>query len=94
MLAVQQPPATGQGVRVAQAAAKSPGLGCDVDTSGVRATDFGLTAATAQRLYESGRSTVSVRVPDDAAARFSDVVAAAEAILRAATEPSAPPVSP
>jgi transcription-repair coupling factor (superfamily II helicase) len=38
-------------------------------------------------VYESGRSTVSVRVPDDAAGRFSGVVAAAEAILKAATEP-------
>jgi NTE family protein len=27
-----------------------------VDTSGVRSTDFGLTGATAERLYESGRS--------------------------------------
>ena len=27
-----------------------------VDTSGVRSTDFGLTADTAERLYESGRS--------------------------------------
>ena len=32
-------------------------------------------------IYESGRSTVRVRVPDDPAARFPAVVAAAEAIL-------------
>ena len=38
-------------------------------------------------LYESGRSQVSVRVPDDPAERFPAVVAAAEAILKAATEP-------
>lgn len=59
-----------------------------VDTSGVRATDFTLTTATAQRLYESGRS---------AAERFLDtwdfdkyltarqVVAAARADLTEAT---------
>jgi transcription-repair coupling factor (superfamily II helicase) len=39
-------------------------------------------------IYESGRSTVRVRVPDDPAARFPAVVAAAEAILQVATEPS------
>jgi transcription-repair coupling factor (superfamily II helicase) len=38
-------------------------------------------------VYESGRSTVSVRVPDDPGARFPAVVAAAEAILKAASEP-------
>jgi hypothetical protein len=38
-------------------------------------------------VYESGRSTVRVRVPEDAAERFPAVVAAAEAILEVATEP-------
>ena len=39
-------------------------------------------------VYESGRSTVRVRLPDEPAARFPAVVAAAEAILEVATEPS------
>ena len=47
-----------------------------------------LRAELPEAVYESGRSTVSVRVPDDPAARFSAVVAASEAILRAATEPA------
>ncbi len=42
-----------------------------------------------EAVYESGRSTVRVRVPDDAAARFGAVVTAAEAILEAATAPDA-----
>src|SRR5215211_6785242 len=37
-------------------------------------------------VYESGRSTIAVPVPEDAEARFPAVVAAAEGILRAATE--------
>ncbi len=41
-----------------------------------------------EAVYESGRSTVRVRVPDDPAARFPAVVAAAEAILEAASAPS------
>jgi transcription-repair coupling factor (superfamily II helicase) len=40
-------------------------------------------------IYESGKETVAVRVPDDPAARFPAVVAAAEAILKVATEPAA-----
>jgi transcription-repair coupling factor (superfamily II helicase) len=39
-------------------------------------------------VYESGRSTVRIRVPDDPGERFPAVVAAAEAILEAATLPS------
>jgi transcription-repair coupling factor (superfamily II helicase) len=38
-------------------------------------------------LYESGRSTVRVRLPDDPGERFAAVVAAAEAILEVASEP-------
>ncbi|MDQ3644611.1 MAG: transcription-repair coupling factor [Actinomycetota bacterium] len=38
-------------------------------------------------VYESGRSTVRVRVPEDPAERFPAVVAAAEAILEAVTSP-------
>ena len=40
-----------------------------------------------EAVYESGRSLVKVRVPDDPAARFAAVVAAAEAVLEAVTEP-------
>ncbi|MGI8946141.1 MAG: transcription-repair coupling factor, partial [Thermoleophilaceae bacterium] len=39
-------------------------------------------------VYESGRSVVRVRVPDEPAERFPAVVAAAEAILEAVSEPS------
>jgi hypothetical protein len=38
-------------------------------------------------VYESGRSTVRVRLPEDAGERFRAVVKAAEAILETATEP-------
>jgi transcription-repair coupling factor (superfamily II helicase) len=40
-----------------------------------------------EALYESGRSTVRVRLPEDAAERFRAVVRAAEAIMEVATEP-------
>ena len=40
-----------------------------------------------EALYESGRSTVRVRLPDEAAERFRAVVKAAEAILEVASEP-------
>jgi transcription-repair coupling factor (superfamily II helicase) len=46
-----------------------------------------LRAKLPEAVYESGRSTVRVRVPEDPAERFSAVVAAAEAILETATEP-------
>jgi transcription-repair coupling factor (superfamily II helicase) len=39
-------------------------------------------------VYESGRSTVRVRLPEDPAERFRAVVTAAEAILETATEPN------
>ena len=38
-------------------------------------------------VYESGRSTVRVRVPDEPEERFPAVVAAAEGILEAVTSP-------
>jgi transcription-repair coupling factor (superfamily II helicase) len=38
-------------------------------------------------VYESGRSTVVVRMPDEPSERFRKLVAASEAILRVATEP-------
>jgi len=56
----------------------------ELDSRGAKA----LRADLPEAIYESGRSTVAVRVPDDPAARFPAVVAAAEAILKAATEPS------
>jgi transcription-repair coupling factor (superfamily II helicase) len=42
-----------------------------------------------EAIYESGRSTVRVRVPDEPAERFAAVVRAAEAVLEAASEPQA-----
>jgi hypothetical protein len=38
-------------------------------------------------VYESGRSTVRVRLPEEAEERFPAVVAAAEGILEAVTSP-------
>jgi transcription-repair coupling factor (superfamily II helicase) len=49
----------------------------ELDSAGSKA----LRAVLPGAIYESGRSTVKVRVPDDPAARFPAVVAAAEAIL-------------
>jgi transcription-repair coupling factor (superfamily II helicase) len=55
----------------------------ELDSTGAKA----LRARIPEALYESGRSTVSVRVPDEPAERFPALVAAAEAILEVATEP-------
>jgi hypothetical protein len=41
-----------------------------------------------EAIYESGRSTVRVRLPDEPSERFRAVVTAAEAILEVATEPA------
>jgi transcription-repair coupling factor (superfamily II helicase) len=57
----------------------------ELDSKGAKA----LRAELPEAIYESGRSTVSVRVPDEPVARFPALVAAAEAILRVATEPTA-----
>jgi transcription-repair coupling factor (superfamily II helicase) len=46
-----------------------------------------LRAKLPETVYESGRSTVRVRVPEEPAERFPAVVSAAEAILETATEP-------
>jgi transcription-repair coupling factor (superfamily II helicase) len=46
-----------------------------------------LRAALPEAIYESGRSTVVVRMPDEPAERFAALVAAAEEILRVASEP-------
>jgi transcription-repair coupling factor (superfamily II helicase) len=54
----------------------------ELDSAGSKA----LRAALPGAIYESGRSTVKVRVPDDPAARFPAVVAAAEAILHVASD--------
>jgi transcription-repair coupling factor (superfamily II helicase) len=53
----------------------------ELDSTGSKA----LRAALPGAIYESGRSTVKLRVPDDPAARFPAVVAAAEAILHVAS---------
>jgi transcription-repair coupling factor (superfamily II helicase) len=55
----------------------------ELDSHGAKA----LREAIPEAVYESGRSTVRVRVPDEAAERFPAVVAAAEAILEVATRP-------
>jgi transcription-repair coupling factor (superfamily II helicase) len=54
----------------------------DLGEAGRRA----LKAELPDAVYESGRSTIAVPVPPDAEERFPAVVAAAEGILRAATE--------
>jgi transcription-repair coupling factor (superfamily II helicase) len=56
----------------------------ELDLRGARA----LRERIPEAVYESGRSTVRIRVPDDPAARFPAVVTAAEAVLEVATEPS------
>jgi transcription-repair coupling factor (superfamily II helicase) len=55
----------------------------ELDSRGSKA----LRARIPEAVYESGRSTVRVRVPEDPAERFPAVVAAAEAILEVATAP-------
>jgi transcription-repair coupling factor (superfamily II helicase) len=55
----------------------------ELDSAAVRE----LRAALPEAVYESGRSTVAVRMPDEAAERFAALVTTAEHILRVATEP-------
>jgi transcription-repair coupling factor (superfamily II helicase) len=55
----------------------------ELDSNGSRA----LRERIPEAIYESGRSTVRVRLPDEAGERFSAVVAAGEAILEVASEP-------
>ena len=55
----------------------------ELDSTGAKA----LRKKVPEAVYESGRSTVRVRVPEEPAERFTAVVAAAEAILETATEP-------
>jgi transcription-repair coupling factor (superfamily II helicase) len=42
-----------------------------------------------EAIYESGRSTVVIRMPEEPAERFRELVRAAEEVLRVATEPRA-----
>jgi transcription-repair coupling factor (superfamily II helicase) len=56
----------------------------ELDSRGAKA----LRERIPEAVYESGRSTVRVRLPEDAGPRFRAVVAAAEAILELATEPA------
>ena len=55
----------------------------ELDSTGAKA----LRAQVPEALYESGRETVRVRLPDEPDERFRAVVTAAEAILEVATEP-------
>ncbi|MGI8596594.1 MAG: helicase-related protein, partial [Thermoleophilaceae bacterium] len=61
----------------------------ELDSKGARE----LRAEVPEAVYESGRSTVAVRVPEDPEKRFSSVVTVAEAILRVATEPDVGPAT-
>ena len=55
----------------------------ELDSTGSKALRAELPGA----IYESGKSQVTLRVPDDPVARFPAVVAAAEAVLKVASEP-------
>jgi transcription-repair coupling factor (superfamily II helicase) len=57
----------------------------ELDSRGAKA----LRERVPEAMYESGRETVRVRLPEEASERFRAVVAAAEAILEVATEPEA-----
>jgi transcription-repair coupling factor (superfamily II helicase) len=59
----------------------------ELDSTGAKA----LRERVPDAVYESGRSTVRVRLPDEAGERFRAVVSAAEAILEMATEPAPEP---
>jgi transcription-repair coupling factor (superfamily II helicase) len=58
----------------------------ELDSTGSKA----LRERVPEAVYESGRSTVRVRLPEDAAERFRALVEAAEAILEVATAPEPP----
>ena len=57
----------------------------ELDSVGAKA----LRERVPEAMYESGRETVRVRLPEEAAERFRAVVVAAEAILEVATRPEA-----
>ena len=50
-----------------------------------------LRAELPDAVYESGRSTVAVRMPDEPSERFAALVRAAEVVLRVASEPPTDP---
>ena len=55
----------------------------ELDSTGAKALRAELPGA----IYESGKSQVTLRVPEDPVARFPAVVAAAEAVLKVASDP-------
>ena len=55
----------------------------DLDSTAVKE----LRAELPEAVYESGRSTVAVRMPQEPAERFAALVTAAEAVLRVASDP-------
>jgi transcription-repair coupling factor (superfamily II helicase) len=59
----------------------------ELDSRGAKA----LRERVPDAMYESGRETVRVRLPDQPEERFRAVVTAAEAILEVATEPEGEP---
>ena len=59
----------------------------ELDSRGAKA----LRERVPEAIYESGRETVRVRLPEEPAERFRAVVTAAEAILEVATEPKDEP---
>jgi transcription-repair coupling factor (superfamily II helicase) len=82
-------------IKLGRAGARSVGFSADrmsvtpieLDSSGAKA----LREQVPDAMYESGRETVRVRLPDDPEERFRSVVTAAEAILEVATEPKDEP---
>jgi transcription-repair coupling factor (superfamily II helicase) len=78
-------------IKLGRAGAKAVGFSAgrlrvspiELDSTGAKA----LRERIPEAIYESGRSTVTVRVPDEPEERFPALVRAAEAILEVATEP-------
>jgi transcription-repair coupling factor (superfamily II helicase) len=76
----RRPEAAGSAGRAGMVMSVAP---IELDSRGARA----LRQRVPEAVFESGRSTVRVRLPDEPAERFRAVVAAAEAILEMATAP-------
>jgi transcription-repair coupling factor (superfamily II helicase) len=76
----RRPEAGGSAARAGYVMSVAP---IELDSRGSRA----LRERISEAVYESGRSTVRVRLPEEPAERFRAVVAAAEAILELATQP-------
>ena len=78
-------------IKLGRAGAKAVGFSAgrlrvspiELDSTGAKA----LRERLPEAIYESGRSTVTVRVPDEPEERFPALVKAAEAILEVATDP-------